>query len=86
MKRKLIKAGVLLVIFAAALVVSSLVINRGRGDEIGDMGAPSRPRISCLRDGKTVNTLSGYTEEMEIPSMRDTIIPLGEDGTLTMGL
>ena len=40
MKRKLIKAGVLLVIFAAALVVSSLVINRGTGDEIVDMGAP----------------------------------------------
>ena len=86
MKRKLIKAGVLLVIFAAALVVSSLVINRGTGDEIVDMGAPSLPRISFLLDGKTVNTLSGYTEEMEIPSMRDTIIPLGEDGTLTMGL
>ena len=29
MKRKLIKAGVLAVIFAAALVISSLVINRG---------------------------------------------------------
>ena len=86
MKRKLIKAGVLLVIFAAALVVSSLVINRGTGDEIVDMGAPSIPRISFLLDGKTVNTLSGYTEEMEIPSMRDTIIPLGEDGSLTMGL
>ena len=86
MKRKLIKAGVLLVIFAAALVVSSLVINRGTGDEIVDMGAPSIPRISFLLDGKTVNTLSGYSEEMEIPSMRDTIIPLGEDGSLTMGL
>ena len=86
MKRKLIKAGVLLVIFAAALVDSSLVINRGTGDEIVDMGAPSIPRISFLLDGKTVNTLSGYTEEMEIPSMRDTIIPLGEDGSLTMGL
>lgn len=86
MKRKLIKAGVLAVIFAAALVISSLVINRGTGDEIVDMGAPSLPRISFLLDGKTVNTLSGYVADMEIPSMRDTIIPLGEDGSLTMSL
>ena len=86
MKRKLIKAGVLAVIFAAALVISSLVINRGTGDEIVDMGAPSLPRISFLLDGKTVNTLSGYVADMEIPSMRDTIIPLGEDGSLNMRL
>ena len=86
MKRKLIKAGVLLVIFAVALVISSLVINRGTEDEIVDMGAPSLPRISFLLDDKQVNTLFGYVEEMEIPSMRDTIIPLGEDGALTMSL
>ena len=86
MKRKLIKAGVLAVIFAAALVISSLVINRGTGDEIVDMGAPSLPRISFLLDGKTVNTLSGYAGDMEIPSMRDTIIPLGEDRSLNMRL
>ena len=45
MKRKLIKAGVLLVIFAAALVVNSREINRGTGDESVDTGAQSHPRI-----------------------------------------
>ena len=50
------------------------------------MGAPSLPRISFLLDGKTVNTLSGYAGDMEIPSMRDTIIPLGEDRSLNMRL
>mgnify|MGYP007002744598 CR=1 FL=1 len=45
MKKKLIKAGVLLVIFAAALVVSSLVINRGSRDRTADMGAPTLPRV-----------------------------------------
>lgn len=86
MKRRLIKAGVLAVIFAAALVISSLVINRGTEDTIVAMGAPSLPRISFLVDGKTVNTLSGYVQDMDIPSMRDTIIPLGGDGSLSMNL
>ena len=86
MKRRLIKAGVLVIIFAAALVISSLVINRGTEDEIVDMGAPTIPRISFLVNGNQVNPLSGYVKDMEIPAMRDTITPLGEDGTLVMSL
>lgn len=86
MKRRLIKAGVLVIIFAAALVISSLVINRGTEDEIVDMGAPTIPRISFLVNGNQVNPLSGYVKDMEIPAMRDTITPLGEDGTLSMNL
>ena len=48
MKRRLIKAGVLGAVFFIALVVGSLVINRGTDDKIVDMGAPSIPRISFL--------------------------------------
>ena len=86
MKRRLIKAGVLAVIFAAALVISSLVINRGIGDEIVEMGAPTVPRISFLVEGNRVNPLSGYVQDMEIPAMRDTITPLSADGSLSMSL
>ena len=84
MKKKLIKAGVLLVIFAAALVVSSLVINRGSRDRTADMGAPTLPRVWFTSNGEKVNTLSGYVRDMDIPSMRDTITPLKADGTLDM--
>ena len=43
MKRRLIKVGVLAAVFLIALVVGSLVINRGTDDKIVDMGAPSFP-------------------------------------------
>lgn len=86
MKRKLIKAGVLVVIFAAALVISSLVINRGIEDEIVDMGAPTIPRISFLVDGNRVNPLAGYVQDMDIPAMRDTITPLSGDGSLSVNM
>ena len=49
MKRRIIKAGVLILIFVAALVISSLVINRGTDDEIVDMGTPTLPRISSMK-------------------------------------
>ena len=60
MMKKLIKAGVLLIIFVAALIVSSLVINRGSGDQIVDMGAPTLPRVWFTLNGEKVNVLSGY--------------------------
>lgn len=84
MKRRLIKAGVLIIVFAAALVISSLVVNRGSSDQIADMGAPTLPRVWFTVDGEKVNTLSGYVRDMDIPAMRDTITPLEKDGTLSM--
>lgn len=86
MKKRVIKIGVLIIVFAAALVISSLVINRGSDDEIVDMGAPVLPRISFTVDGRQVNMLSGYVGDMEITAMRDTITPLESDGTLQMNL
>ena len=84
MMKKLIKAGVLLIIFVAALIASSLVINRGSGDQIVDMGAPTLPRVWFTLNGEKVNVLSGYVRDMDIPAMRDTITPLEADGTVDM--
>lgn len=84
MKRRLIKAGVLGAVFFIALVVGSLVINRGTDDKIVDMGAPSIPRISFLYGEQTVNPLCGYARDMDITTMRDTITLLGQDGALSM--
>ena len=75
MKRKIIKAGVLIVVFIAALVISSMVINSGTDDEIVDMGAPTLPRVSFTVDDREVNPLFGYVQDMDITAMRDTITP-----------
>lgn len=84
MRRKIIKAGVLILIFFVALAVSSLVINRGKGDTIADMGAPTLPRISFLMDDTEVNPLFGYVRDMDITAVRDTVVPLQSDGSLTV--
>lgn len=86
MKRKLIKAGVFFVVFLFAAVVSSLVMNRGNDDAVVDMGAPTLPRVSFLVGGEKVNTLFGYTNEMEITAMRDTVTLLASDGSLSMNI
>lgn len=86
MRNRIIKAGVLAAVFVLALVVSSLLINRGTDDKIVDMGAPSLPRISFYVGDTSVNHLAGYTRDMDITAMRDTIIPLETDGSLKMNI
>lgn len=84
MKRRAIKAGVLLLVFIAALVISSMVINSGTDDDIVDMGAPTLPRVSFTVGGAEVNPLFGYVQDMDITAMRDTITPLNADGSLSV--
>ena len=82
MKKRMRKAGILLVVFVAAVFVSSLFMNNGVDDQIIDLGDPTLPRISFQKEGRTVNALAGYVNEMDVTAMRDTITPLEANGTL----
>lgn len=84
MKKRVIRIGVLAVVFVVALIVSSLLMNRGTDDQIIDMGAPTLPTVSFTVSGTEVNTLFGYVDDMDVTAMRDTITPLASDGTLQM--
>lgn len=84
MKKKIMKAGILIVVFCAAVIISSLVINKDVSDEAADMGAASLPEISFYVGETEVNPLFGYVNKMEIPAVRDTITPLKSDGSLTV--
>lgn len=84
MKKRMRKSGILLVVFVAAIFVSSLFMNSGVDDQIIDLGDPTLPRISFQKEGRAVNALAGYVNEMDVTAMRDTITPLEANGTLQM--
>lgn len=89
MKKKWIKIGVLILVLALflALGISCLLVNnRGTEDEMVELGEPTLPRVSFEVEGKNVNTLIGYVNEMDITAMRDTITPVGANGILVMNL
>ncbi len=77
-KNLLIHAGVLLAVFILAIVTFSFFTNRDNENLTADMGSASLPQISFSYNGYSLNTLSGYVREMDIPSMRDTISPVSE--------
>lgn len=85
-KKKWIKVGILVLVFLLALIISSLIINRGTKDQTISMGEPTLPRVSFTMEGQTVNTLAGYVEEMDVTAMRDTVTPVAANGCVQMNL
>ena len=75
-KKIVIRAGVLTAVFIAAVILFSYLTNRSNTDMSADMGSATLPQITFSTEGYTVNTLSGYRQEMDIPSMRDTVTPV----------
>lgn len=86
MKEKIIKIGVLIVVFFAAIFFFNFVTNRGNDDMTADMGNATLPTMSFSTEGYEVNSLVGYRNEMNIPAMRDTITPVHAGGNVEVNL
>ncbi len=76
MKKRLAEIGILSVIFIIAVVVFSYLTNRGNNNMTADIGNATLPRVYFSCEGYGVNPLSGYTQKMDITTMRDTITPV----------
>lgn len=75
-KKKLTDAGILILVFIAAVIGFSLYTNKGNANMTADMGAATYPQISFSYNGYTMNTLNGYAKAMDIPVMRDVVTPV----------
>lgn len=79
MKKSLIKAAGFAITFFLSLFIISGVMNQGNTDMTTEMRPASFPLIFMNTDGKKINCLHGYAQEMEGSYLRDTItvIPQG---------
>lgn len=75
-KKRLIEAGILTAVFIVAVMIFSYFTNKGNNDMTADMGAATFPQISFSYDGYALNSVPGYAKEMEIPAIRDTVMPV----------
>lgn len=84
MKKGLIKAGILLIVFLGALFLYSYILN---GRDVGVTAAMREPSLPVIRvevEGYPVNLMRGIQEGMEIQTLRDSVAPLGEDRSLKL--
>lgn len=79
MKKTVIKLSVFFTVFLAALVIVSMIRNRGRDNLTMEMAPASLPLITMERDGKEYNQLHGYYGATDIAFQRDTVTVLGEE-------
>lgn len=86
MKKAIIKGVLLGVIFAAALMLLSTVMNQGNTDMTTEMREASYPIVSMSAEGYRVNSLHGYAEGMDSAHLRDTVQPVGSDRKIAVRL
>ena len=75
-KNRVIHAGVLVLVFLAAVVIFGYVTNKKNRNMTTDMGAATRPQIAFSYNGYSLNDLPGYKNEMDLTGVRDSITPV----------
>ena len=75
-KNRVIHAGVLVLVFLAAVVIFGYVTNKKNSNMTTDMGAATRPQIAFSYNGYSLNDLPGYRNEMDLTGVRDSITPV----------
>lgn len=86
MKKAIIKGVLLGIIFMAALMLISMVMNQGNTDMTTEMGEASYPIVSMYTEGYHVNSLHGYSDSMDSAYLRGTLQPVGSDRKIDVRL
>lgn len=82
MRKGLIKAIVLVCVMVATVLVMMGITQPSSADLTSEMTPATLPLVYMKPEGRLVNELYGYRQEMDIGTMRDTITPLAEDLSL----
>lgn len=86
MRRAIIKGCLLGVIFMAALMLISTIMNQGNTDMTTEMGEATFPVVAMSAAGYRVNNLHGYAESMDCAYLRDTLQPVESDRKISVML
>lgn len=84
MSKKVIKPIVLIVVFIAALITFCITTNKENKDMTTKQADATLPVMSFNLDKIKINTLHGYTTEMDPTKMRDCVIPISDDRKLSL--
>ena len=84
MNTKTVKPIVLALVFIVSVMVFSMLTNKVNKDLTTTMGEASLPVMYFKYDNMQINELHGYVQEMDMLSMRDGLMPIGEDRVINL--
>ena len=79
MKKIIIRILTLAAIFVLAVVGFYWYLNQGTTDTTETMAEATFPLVYMKNGDSLLNCLHGYTQEMDVTAMRDTLTPLEND-------
>ncbi len=86
MTKKVVKPVVLALIFICALFTFGVTTNKENIDLTASMEDASLPVMYFKYNDTVINELHGYVQEMDLLSMRDNVLPIGEERMLQLEL
>lgn len=78
MNKRNVKPIVLILIFIVSTIVFSMLTNKVNKDSTTMMAEATLPVVQFVYEDKTINELHGYVQQMDMLSMRDGLMPIGE--------
>ena len=75
MKKGLLKAASIIIVFFVALAVFGGTMNQSQVDYTTEMEQASLPIVVLYENNEQINELHGYRKPMKSTGMRDTITP-----------
>ena len=79
MKKNIIKITVAIVVFLIAVILSDLIMNQGNSNMTVEMGPATLPVVRIMNGDKILNTMYGYTRQMEGEYLKDSIFCLEQN-------
>ena len=83
MKKTILKIIASILSFVGTLFLAGFLMNRGNVNTTRDMERASLPVITMNIGGESVNELYGYTSDMDLGLLRDSITPLDDQRGVT---
>lgn len=78
MKRILINVFTVTVVFILTILITSAIVNQDYQDLTTELSTATYPVVTVDYNGIEINRMYGYTDEMDLSYMRDSITPLLE--------
>ena len=84
MKKVIIKGSIVVIVFFAALFITSGIMNKGNTDMTMEMGKASFPVMWVNYGGYRINEMHGYETPMDLSQMRESITPLASGRKISL--
>ena len=84
MKKTILKIASITAAFFLGLMGMGYYLMAGNADSTAHMASATLPLIYLERGGRSFNLLHGYTESMDAAYIRDAVLPLSDDRTISI--